>query len=103
MIHIIGWLRLLRFIKFVLKKFNGDNKFIEWIVNKCRVKLKEDFSNTWAKVMDWLVNFMYKLNTIPHSELTLMSKKYYSMLNSSTDERVDELCDYIIVMYNANF
>lgn len=97
------WLWLLRWLKIILPKFDGDNKFVEWLVNKCRVKLKEDFSNTATKIMDWLVNFMYNLKGIPQGQLTDMSKKYYDMINNSTDKNVDMLCDYIIVMYNSNF
>ncbi len=103
MIHITVWIKVLRFIKFVFKKFKGDNIFIEKLVNKCRVKLKEDFSNNETKIIDWLVNFMYNLKGIHPKELSKMNKKYYSMINSSTDKRVDELCDYIITMYNKNF
>ncbi len=99
----IFWFRILRFIKFVFKKFEGDNIFIEKLINKCRIKLKEDFGNKELKIIDWLVNFMHNLNVIPQSQLTDMSKKYYEMINNSSDKSVDMLCDYLIIMYNSNF
>ncbi len=97
------WLSVLRFVKMILVKFDGDNRFIEWLVNKSRGKLKEQISDGEMKFIDKIINFMSSLGVIPNEDINTINKKYYSMVNSASSERIDELCDYIIIIYNANF
>ncbi len=97
------WLNVLRFAKMILVKFDGDNKFVEWMVNKTRQKLKDRISDVELKFIDRIIDFMSSLGVISQEDINMINKKYYSMVNSASIERIDELCDYIIIIYNSNF
>ncbi len=106
MIHIkVGFwfIRLFKFLKFILGKFDGDNKFIEWLVNKSRVKLKATFSDAEMNIMKWLVGMINKYKKVSPIQKTLLNKKYNEVIKKNTNEKIDDLCDYIIAVYNKNF
>ncbi len=106
MIHItVGFwfIRLFKFLKFVSKKFKADNIFVEKLVNKCRVKLKATFSDAEMNIMKWLVGMINKYKKVSPIQKTLLNKKYNEVFKKNTNEKIDDLCDYIITVYNKNF
>ncbi len=108
MIHLhILWLGVLRFINLILRPFlkstRLDNAFIEKIVNKSRVKLKATFSDAEMKIMQWLVDMINKYKKVSPIQKTLLNKKYNEVIKKNTNEKIDDLCDYIITVYNKNF
>ncbi len=103
----IKWYKILMWIFLAIKKFAKtstlDNNLVKKQVNKIRVNLKIKVSEKESDIIEWIIKIINKAKGLPEVHRKNLNKKYYSVINNKSNERIDDLCDYIIAVYDNNF
>ncbi len=103
----LKWFKILMWIYLAIKKIakttTWDNNLVKKQVNKVRVNLKIKVSERETDIIEWIIKIINKAKGLPEIHRKTLKKKYYSVINKKSNESIDELCDYIIAVYDKNF